>query len=411
MNTTIAGIVFPSDVLTSTWFLVFALAVGFNTLIYIGLTLAKLTPWPRQARARDIRRMAPGLAAASGVPRPRSRPMQVESSDPYINLRRDIARETIPQALALLGGLVLIMSLLSALLAPTGSATHYIVQFFLGVAMIATAQIVVRRRVRAVPAMWTWIVGTTVVTSVLAFEAYRNDNPVALTFAIVLLATLPGVTMAWQPSIVGGAIGVVAVGVSGALVDPDNALRWALAALAAILAGSALLQLRLNAVDSICLERLKANLLATTDPATGLLTQTGLMTLAQGIASVAQRGNEDVCLMAFEVADMDQINADYGFDYGDEVIEAVAQAARATVRDGDLVARWGGARFMVLGIGRKPDPEALRARVTAALNATGVQLGKTPVRIDVSTATGSPATSTLESLVSTAEAELTQARA
>jgi len=45
--TVIAGILLPSSVLNSGWFQALAAFVGFNTLIYAGLSLAKLFPRKR----------------------------------------------------------------------------------------------------------------------------------------------------------------------------------------------------------------------------------------------------------------------------------------------------------------------------------------------------------------------------
>jgi len=53
----VVGILLPSSVLSTTWFQALAAFVALNTLIYVGLTLAKLTRWPRQldsTRARQL---------------------------------------------------------------------------------------------------------------------------------------------------------------------------------------------------------------------------------------------------------------------------------------------------------------------------------------------------------------------
>lgn len=38
----------PSDILTQPWFLLFATFVGFNTMIYAGITFVKLIPLPKR---------------------------------------------------------------------------------------------------------------------------------------------------------------------------------------------------------------------------------------------------------------------------------------------------------------------------------------------------------------------------
>jgi hypothetical protein len=55
----LAGILLPSSILSSPWYATLVAFVSLNTLIYVGLTLAKLTRWPRQvhpARVREAKR-------------------------------------------------------------------------------------------------------------------------------------------------------------------------------------------------------------------------------------------------------------------------------------------------------------------------------------------------------------------
>ena len=50
-----AGILLPESVLTSNWFILMATVVAFNTIIYMGLTLSKLIPMPRQFHPERVR--------------------------------------------------------------------------------------------------------------------------------------------------------------------------------------------------------------------------------------------------------------------------------------------------------------------------------------------------------------------
>jgi hypothetical protein len=66
----LAGILLPSSVLSSPWFTTLLAFVSLNTLIYVGLTLAKLARWPRQvhpARVREARRRAAELPVVGRV--------------------------------------------------------------------------------------------------------------------------------------------------------------------------------------------------------------------------------------------------------------------------------------------------------------------------------------------------------
>jgi hypothetical protein len=70
------GILLSADVFQSAWFECLAAFVAFNTLIYVGLTLAKLIPWPTMMRPveirawleRTLRRPAPTVTTSGSLP-------------------------------------------------------------------------------------------------------------------------------------------------------------------------------------------------------------------------------------------------------------------------------------------------------------------------------------------------------
>lgn len=49
-----AGILLPEDVLQSLWFFYLAAFVAFNTIIFVGLSVAKLLLWPKPAIPADV---------------------------------------------------------------------------------------------------------------------------------------------------------------------------------------------------------------------------------------------------------------------------------------------------------------------------------------------------------------------
>jgi hypothetical protein len=51
----IGGVLLSPDIFNSPWFDLLASFVAFNTLIYVGLTLAKVIPWPSQLRTIQLR--------------------------------------------------------------------------------------------------------------------------------------------------------------------------------------------------------------------------------------------------------------------------------------------------------------------------------------------------------------------
>jgi diguanylate cyclase (GGDEF)-like protein len=113
----------------------------------------------------------------------------------------------------------------------------------------------------------------------------------------------------------------------------------------------------------------RLNLLAATDPLTGLSNRR--LTL-QLLDQLARDGRLDLApvLLLCDLDHFKNINDGWGHAMGDQVLVAVASALRASTRDADTVARWGGEEFLVvLPVTRAGEAtelaERLRLRVEA----------------------------------------------
>jgi diguanylate cyclase (GGDEF)-like protein len=87
---------------------------------------------------------------------------------------------------------------------------------------------------------------------------------------------------------------------------------------------------------------------ATTDPLTGLLDRRGFLDLAHPLAHLSRRNELPLAVLLVNVDYFKQINERWGHARGDRVLREVAGRLRATIRDTDLVCRWGGDEFGVL---------------------------------------------------------------
>jgi diguanylate cyclase (GGDEF)-like protein len=257
--------------------------------------------------------------------------------------------------------------------------------------------------------IWIWSVTMTLLVIKLSWDGIEFDNPVALTYAVIAMVFSSAISMSWAPSIATGAINLVVITLAGVVIEAVDTPRWFLAALAGLAAGLVLMQVRINSTDSLSLEQMKSNLLASTDPLTGLLTRNGLLALASSLSAAVERTGGNVYVSLVDINDLARANADYGMAYGDSVIAAVGRAVKASVPPGDLVSRWDGDCFLVLGIGAAVNAQAFESRINEAITLTGVTLGKTPITVAVGSAAGDPSTSTIDDLVNVAASAMAAA--
>lgn len=88
--------------------------------------------------------------------------------------------------------------------------------------------------------------------------------------------------------------------------------------------------------------------IASTDPLTGLYNRYKFSELfMSSFVSMAQRDN-DMSLMILDVDNFKQVNDKYGHNIGDKALVQVSHALLKTLRNVDIVCRWGGEEFVVL---------------------------------------------------------------
>ncbi|MFZ0323769.1 MAG: GGDEF domain-containing protein [Actinomycetes bacterium] len=106
-----------------------------------------------------------------------------------------------------------------------------------------------------------------------------------------------------------------------------------------------------------------ASLASVRDSLTGLANRRGLTMLGQQMVEVARRQGDAVHCVYVDIDQLAHVNEVVGHDAGDEVVVAVADALRAVTRSTDVVARWGGDEFCVLGPGAGMAPMELERRI------------------------------------------------
>jgi diguanylate cyclase (GGDEF)-like protein len=92
----------------------------------------------------------------------------------------------------------------------------------------------------------------------------------------------------------------------------------------------------------------KLRVLSTTDELTGAYNRRAFNEYLGANIDRAMRYNEHLSMFLLDIDNFKKINDTYGHDVGDLVLKALARVVRESVRQQDIVARWGGEEFTIL---------------------------------------------------------------
>ncbi len=167
------------------------------------------------------------------------------------------------------------------------------------------------------------------------------------------------------------------VGISGESPHVDPALLDTAAVLAAHLAAS------LDAAFALQRERLSA----VTDPLTRILNRRGLEERLERELAVAQERRMPLSLLVIDCDDFKEINDRAGHEFGDTLLQEVADVLGRSLPDGAAAARLGGDEFVVMLPGADSDlAEALGTQIRTLL-AEGLTDAGFPLRISAGVST------------------------
>lgn len=396
------GFLFPEGFLDSAGFRVFAVFVGINTLVYLGLTAGRLVPWPKPVAAHRLQPLRTSHDPEE-VDVTDHAPALRQLTDPARRLRLEAAFQTIPIALTLSGALAMVATIVLVFTSPQVAVVSDIAGALFALAVLILAQFAGRRAFPPAVLPWLWSVGMAGVVSFITWQAAEEGRGEILAYSLIILVALIPISLSWPAGVIGGALAFIAVNISGFLIDSAESTTWGMAALISLAVGGILLQLRIISLDRIAAEQARIATLLTSDPLTGALSRRGLTDLAPSAWRSAEASDLPVYAVVLTVDDLLEINQSYGIGFGDDVLTATYRSLRQALPDGALVARWTAGAFAAVGTG-VVSPDDVVVGVRQAIGDSGVMLGKRAARLSVRVHTGRPNAVSAEELIAEATA-------
>jgi diguanylate cyclase (GGDEF)-like protein len=129
----------------------------------------------------------------------------------------------------------------------------------------------------------------------------------------------------------------------------------------------------------------QVQVLAATDPLTGLYNRRHFFTLGAYELGHARRLNKPLSILAIDIDHFKQINDAYGHSVGDEVLKAAAHAFQSSLRQDDILARMGGDEFMVfLPAKDLYEAAAIAERIRVAIQNLSIETSQLSFHVTVS---------------------------
>lgn len=324
--------------------------------------------------------------------------------------RLAVARSESPRILLIGAGLVALASVLTWIEEPEAPVVIHVFDFAAALVMAGCAWLVLRQSVppRAVP--WLMATGLTAVGLSLIAQMWIMPKEVGFSYLMVVLIALGPTVLDWRAWGTAAAVLFVAIWVLVAMWPLGHASEWLIVSGAGVITSALLLGIRLRSIDALAEARQSMADLATTDALTGLLNRHGLAEQTDRLVALARRLESPVFVLFIDIEGLKAANDRYGHAFGDEVIVTAARAVVATTRADDLVTRWGGDEIVVIGLGGSPNPDDLGTRLTAVLDASGLDRQRWSGELSIGASQSWPAQLDLAALIDGADADMYRRR-
>ena len=285
--------------------------------------------------------------------------------------RRELLRDSGPLFL----GLTVVLTAVDA-------GTWLLGQFdWRDVVVLATLYVITvlawRRLIPARALSWVWSGLAAFVVTVTCLQMAERETAMQIGYVIAVLAIYPPLALSWGPTLVLGVAQLAIIAVTAfttyaqhghqmwGQVEPIDALLQCMVAFAG---GCVALYFRRRSLVATVDTTSFLESRAVTDRLTGVLNRHGIEEGGQLLVVDAQSKGRAAFVLFIDINGLKNVNDTHGHAVGDRVIAAVAQAARGVVREGDLLGRWGGDEFVIVGSGTLPDPSVVQRRLEEAFD-------------------------------------------
>lgn len=304
------------------------------------------------------------------------------------------------------GGLLLILSFLTYLEEPEAPFSLHVIDAIAAAVLLAVGVVMTQATLPGRLLPWLFATAAAFLLAALLYQVSIEGAPIEFVYVAIVLTALGPTILSWAPFITVSLVGLAGILFVVTNWEPGHPAEWMIASFAALLVSGVLLRTRLRSIDDLADASELARRLAITDELTGLLNRHGLQAQIPRIVAMSSRLDSTMFAVFVDIDGLKLANDRHGHAFGDEVIEVAGHAVLASVRGGDLVARYGGDEIVVVGIGHSPDPDAFARRLDEHVTASGIDRVKWPGHLSAGFAAGDPADVSVDELIHRADADM-----